>query len=194
MNCWRRKAGGGDWHQPPPPASYSPFRSGICGLFTEQCRRTGSKLWSLNSLWLFGREVRTSNMACDLFMLHRLSWCSVAHTPPPNGRFSRLCQTDQAALGKTQTIFCLLAQCQQSMALWMEKISMLQLVLLLGFKSHRGRRVGADVGMENESSDGFIWTLLASSVYFPQLIHKPRESNSKDFARTLKHQIYQISL
>lgn len=123
-----------------------------------------------------------------------LSWEAMAASPDWS-------QTDQAALGllfcrqqsptcgfKTQTIFCLLAQ--PSMTLWMEKISVLQLVLLLGFSSHRWRRVGADVGMGNEPSDGLIWTPLASSVYFLQLIHKPRESNSKDFARTLKHQIY----
>lgn len=121
-NCWRRKAGGGDWHQPPPLASYSPFRSGICGLFTEQFRHTGSKLWCLNSLWLFRREVRTSNMACDLFMLSRLctgdQWGG-----GDNGRSSRLLWERsscfgfivlQVAISKLQflkhiTIFSLLA-------------------------------------------------------------------------------------
>lgn len=111
-----------------PLLPYDPFRSGLCGLFTEQCRHTGSKLWSLNSLWLFRREVRTSNLACDLFMLSRLSWRCVLVGDQSFAASPDSCRTDRAALAllscskpvvlKHKTIFCLLAQSQRSMPLW----------------------------------------------------------------------------
>lgn len=145
-------------------------------------------------------------MSCDLRMLSRVDavhW--LENNRGDNAHFSRLMTDRQIKLLwvycfagsnpkpvvlKHKTIFCLLAQSQQSMTMRMENISASQLVLLSGSSSHGWTRVGADVGMENESRDGLIWTLMASSVYFPQLIPKPRDSNSEDFARMLKHQIY----